>query len=93
MAVDEAARRALFDKLEEQLGPEPASTLMESLPPVPLTDFATRRDIERDLDVLEHKLLAAMRQEINAQTRLLFFSMIGALFTAVSLAFAAAQFA
>ena len=66
---------------------------MESLPPVPLTEFATRRDIERDLDVLEHKLLAAMRQEINAQTRLLFFSMIGALFTAVSLAFAAALFA
>ena len=89
MAVDEAARRALYDKLEEQLGPEPASTLMASLPPAGLSTLATRQDLE----VLEHKLLAAMRQEINAQTRLLFFSMIGALFTAVSLAFAAARFA
>ncbi len=89
MAVDEAARRALYNKLEEQLGPEPASTLMASLPPVPHTEFATRRDLE----VLEHRLLAAMRQEINAQTRLLFFSMIGTLFTAVSLAFAAARLA
>lgn len=89
MTVDEAARRALFAKLEEQLGPEPASTLMESLPPAGLTTLATRQDLE----VLEHKLLAAMRQEINAQTRLLFVSMIGALFTAVSLAFAAAQLA
>lgn len=89
MAADEAARRALYNKLGEQLGPDPASTLMASLPPVPHTGFATRGD----LGVLEHRLLAALRQEINAQTRLLFFGMIGSLSTAVSLAFAAARFA
>lgn len=93
MAADEAARRALFSRLVEQLGQEHASTLMSSLPRVHADDLVTEYALRREFELFEHKLLAAMRQEINAQTRLLFFSMIGTLFTAVSLAFAAARLA
>jgi hypothetical protein len=41
---------------------------------------------------LEHKLLAEFRKQTVDQTRLLFFAMIGAIFTTASLAFAAARF-
>jgi hypothetical protein len=54
----------------------------------------------RDLDALRHEVAASiheavstLRAEINAQTRLLFFSMLTAMFTAVALAFTAARFA
>ena len=48
--------------------------------------------IDHKLDVLQHTLLAELRREIIDQNRLLFFSMIGAIFTTATLAFAAARF-
>jgi hypothetical protein len=59
MALDERSRHQLFLRLEETLGPEAATTLMEHLPPVGWADVATKRDLDhlavatkRDLDQL-----------------------------------------
>jgi hypothetical protein len=87
MAVDEHARHELYNQLTDVLGPGHARTLMEHLPPAGWGEVATRRDLE----VVEHRLVATMRGEITAQTRLLVFSMLAVLFTAVSLAFTAAR--
>ena len=43
MAVDERSRRAMRRRLEEVLGEEHATTLMEYLPP---EEFATKHDLE-----------------------------------------------
>lgn len=62
MAIDERSRHELYRRLEETLGPEAATTLMEHLPPVGWADVATKRDLEhsaaltkRDLDQLEQR--------------------------------------
>jgi hypothetical protein len=59
MPVDERSRHILFLKLEEVLGSEEATILMEHLPPVGWADVATKRDLDqqgvmtkRDLDQL-----------------------------------------
>ncbi|MDQ4004746.1 MAG: hypothetical protein M3135_00380, partial [Actinomycetota bacterium] len=72
MTIDERSRYLLFLKLEEVLGPEEATTLMEHLPPVGWADVATKRDLDqlavatkRDLDQLaetnarEHRQIEA----------------------------------
>ena len=56
MARTEESRHQLFQRLEELLGLEEASTLMEMLPPVGWADVATKRD----LDQLESRLEARM---------------------------------
>jgi len=52
MAISEETRHRLYGRLEEVLGPEEATTLMEHLPPVGWADVATKRD----LDVLEERI-------------------------------------
>ena len=52
MVLDERSRHELYLRLEEVLGSEAATTLMEHLPPVGWADVATKRD----LDALEHRL-------------------------------------
>ena len=59
MAIDEQARHRLYDRLEQVLGPEEATILMEHLPPVGWANVATKRDLDalavatkRDLDAL-----------------------------------------
>jgi hypothetical protein len=52
MVLDERSRHQLYLLLEEVLGPEAATTLMELLPPVGWADVA----LKRDLDALEHRL-------------------------------------
>ena len=63
MAVDEAARHQLYNSLESNLGPEPASTLMSLLPPVGWADVATRQD----LHALENGLRGEIA-ELRAET-------------------------
>ena len=58
MAVDARARHRLYRRLEEVLGTEEAGTLMAQLPPVPVHELATKRDLE----VLGHELTAKMEQ-------------------------------
>lgn len=68
MAITESSRHQLYKRLEEVLGPEEATVLMEHLPPVGWADVATKRDLEalsdrfdarfeRELRELEHRFL------------------------------------
>lgn len=45
MVVDERSRHELYRRLEEVLGPEAATTLIEHLPPVGWADVATKHDL------------------------------------------------
>lgn len=45
MVVDERSRHELYRRLEEVLGPEAATTLIEHLRPVGWADVATKRDL------------------------------------------------
>lgn len=100
MAIDEQDRHELYTRLVETLGSGHARTLMEHLPPVGWADVATRRDLDalatdlrQELKAANHVTVATLRAEINAQTRLLFFSMLTVMLTAVALTFTAARFA
>ncbi len=61
MVLDERSRHQLYLRLEETLGAEAASTLMEHLPPVGWADVATKRDI----DQLRSEIRSDLRAEIN----------------------------
>lgn len=91
MTISEQARHELYLRLEEALGGEAATTLMEHLPPVGWSDVATKRD----LDVLEQRLRADVRAEINSavisQTRTLMLALVGSQATMAALVFAAAN--
>ncbi|GMU78117.1 MAG: hypothetical protein AMXMBFR46_09130 [Acidimicrobiia bacterium] len=66
MTIDERSRHALYLRLEQVLGNDEASTLMEHLPPVGWADVATRRD----LDALRTDLvaeIAGVRSELSAE--------------------------
>ena len=70
MAVDERSRHELYLRLEETLGPDAATTLMEHLPGVGWADVATRHDLDafrvatkQDLDVLRRELTAMITGE------------------------------
>ncbi len=84
MALDERSRHELFLRLEEVLGPRPAETLMELMPPVGWADVATKRD----LDALEQRM--DLRFE---SIRTLVLANIGAVLSTAALAFAAARLA
>ena len=45
MAIDEANRHRLYQRLEAVLGPEETAVLMEYLPPVGWADVATKHDL------------------------------------------------
>jgi hypothetical protein len=96
---DERDRHDLRQALGRVLGAQEAATLMEQLPPVPWDGLAAKDDvrglearIDTRFEVFEHKLIAEFRRQIIDQNRLLFFSMLGAILTTASLAFAAARF-
>lgn len=82
--------------------PELAEAFMESFSPHRWDDLATKADLaalegsleERmnlRMEAMEHRLLAEMRRLYVDQTRLLFFAMIGAVFTTAMLAFASVR--
>jgi hypothetical protein len=58
MAITEENRHRLFQRLDQVLGPEEATTLMEHLPPVGWADVATKRD----LDVLRMEITGALHR-------------------------------
>jgi hypothetical protein len=78
MAVDERARHRLFLKLDEVLGAEDATTLMETLPPIGYDELATKQDLE----ALKHELLAKISQE----TRVIVFALVAVVVSISSVA-------
>jgi hypothetical protein len=82
MAIDEESRHRLYTQLEETLGPQEATSLMELLPPVGWADVATKRDLDQlamqlrsEMSVLSAELRAEMsglraemKSGFNAQT-------------------------
>jgi hypothetical protein len=122
-------RADLLARLSELLGPEHAATLMESLPPRPWSELATKDDLvpisndiallKTDVAVLKtdvaglredvnrrfdhfgetlelrfasqgDRLEALLRERIDAQTKLLVFSILGAVLTAAGIALGSA---
>ncbi len=55
MAITDSSRHKLHGRLDEVLGPEEASTLMEHLPPVGWADVATRRDLDMQIGRLSER--------------------------------------
>ena len=60
MAITEQNRHHLHQRLEQVLGPEEASILMEHLPPVGWADVATKRDLDHLHAVLDAKIDTAV---------------------------------
>jgi hypothetical protein len=87
MAISEESRHDLYQALEQAIGHEQATTLMEHLPPVGWADVATRRD----LDLLEARVTAAMERRISDALRTQVVVSVSSVMAAVSLAFAAAR--
>jgi hypothetical protein len=83
MSVDERSRHQLFARLEEVLGPDEATTLMETLPPLGYTELATKQD----LVTLKSEILAELRHNISNQTRTLVFALVGVVISISSVAF------
>jgi len=69
----EAERRNLFVALEESLGPAPAATLMEFLPPVGWGDVARRSDVDALRSELRGEMaelrgeMAELRSELKGE--------------------------
>jgi hypothetical protein len=93
MAVDERRRHLLYRKLEEVLGPDEASTLMDHLPPVGWADVARRGDIEALEERLTHRFEAKIESKLNSQTKTLVALMSAQVVAVAGLAFAAARLA
>jgi hypothetical protein len=79
MPVDERSRHQLYRKLDELMGPQEATTLMELLPPSGWGDLATKRDIEAlrlelhaDMDRLARRLVTWMSSMMVGLTALAF---------------------
>ncbi|MCZ7528866.1 MAG: hypothetical protein M5U31_00095 [Acidimicrobiia bacterium] len=87
MAVNERTRHDLYVGLEELLGVERTSVLMEHLPPVGWADVATRRD----LAALGAELRGEFGLELAKAVRTMVFANLTIAFAAVGLAFGAAQ--
>ncbi|MEO7804783.1 MAG: hypothetical protein ABIS18_10855 [Actinomycetota bacterium] len=105
MAIDERSRHGLYLKLEQVLGSDEATTLMEHLPPVGWADVATKQDMEhlrlnlehlrlnlgKDIQGAIHAQTAAFRGELVALQRHMIFAMTGLMVSMAALAFGAAQ--
>jgi hypothetical protein len=89
MAIDERARHQLYLRLEDVLGREEATALMEHLPPVGWADVVTKHDLDLRLEALEHKLSATFREEFARQTRTMVLAYTGSMVSVVGLVFAA----
>ena len=82
MSVDERSRHQLFMKLEEVLGSEEATTLMETLPPVHHDEIVTKSYLDARLAALEDRLGAKIAQE----TRVIVFALVAVVVSISSVA-------
>jgi hypothetical protein len=71
MLIDEAARHALHNRLDEVLGPDEAVCLMAHLPPVGWADVATKQDLQllrQDFETVRQELqtdIALLRKDLD----------------------------
>ncbi len=102
MAVDERARHELFLRVEQELGPEAAETLMELLPPVGWADVATKEDLRQleermnlRFDILRSEVRGDILETLVRETHVLFRNLVvlcsSLVFAVAGLAFAAAK--
>jgi hypothetical protein len=101
VAITEESRYQLFQRLEEMLGREGVSTLMELLPPVGWADVATKRDVDQlrvaldsridALDAKVERLEVGLRAEMSREQRNQTLAIIGANTTITALLLAAFQ--
>jgi hypothetical protein len=85
MSVDERSRHQLYQRLQEVLGTEEATTLMEHLPP----GGASRMSTKDDLEALKQELLTEIHRTARTLTLSLTTIMAvlnGIVFTALKLA-------
>ena len=106
MVVDERSRHELYRRLEEVLGPEAATTLIEHLPPVGWADVATKHDLagleERftaHISAAVSDLRATFEHEMRLQSmtfgqevRSQHVALVGVVLTMAALAFALVRF-
>ena len=64
MAMTEAGRHELYEALKEAIGMNPATTLMEAIPPVGWADIATKRDLDNQLALIRADF-DALRAEVG----------------------------
>ena len=105
MGITEESRHRLHQRLDEVLGPEQATTLMEHLPPVGWADVATKRDLDsmevglrRDLDGFRKELelridssANVLRVEFHRELRTFLFAVLATNTGLAAIAFAAAR--
>ncbi|MGH9243182.1 MAG: hypothetical protein ACRD29_02455 [Acidimicrobiales bacterium] len=98
MATSEAARHRMYTALQDAIGHENATTLMEHLPPVGWADVATKRDLDHQsamtdarLDALEHRIEALLHRELAALKGFFFWSMLASHATFAGLVVAAVK--
>jgi len=96
MPVDERSRHQLYQRLQEVLGAAEAATLMEHLPPGGVGQLATKDDLRRVKEELEHKMDAMrneLRTEIHQTARTLMLSMTTVVAVLNGIVFAALKLA
>ncbi len=76
MAITEESRHRMYQRLEEVMGHDDASILMEHLPPVGWADVATKRDLDHLATTLELRFEAALHREISALKSTMLLTMI-----------------
>jgi hypothetical protein len=91
MAIDERSRHELYLKLEQVLGAQQATTLMEHLPPVGWAHVTTKHDLDQAETRIIARLQADFRSELLEQQRHFVSWMIGLNLTLSGLVFAAAK--
>ena len=84
MAITEQSRYELHQALEEIMGKERATTLMEHLPPTGWADVATKTDLAHAVELLQMSARAELHRGLYRQAGLIAV-MLTVLFTALKL--------
>jgi hypothetical protein len=94
MTIDERARHQMYLKLEEILGPDEATTLMEHLPPLGWADVATKRDLDQFAASLRGELRDGVKDlelRIERELRSLAFKVLASMAAVAGIALAIAR--